>query len=411
VRKLFTLFREFIVPMFKKWQRAGAEARKAIVLDDGITLPADMARLWESAKLHGMKVPGIVRWVYQVTQKPLTWKVRILDPAEPVPRCNDGIQCEALRATGKCALFHSPAEVSCARQELAEKAASCAALGKSSLGAPVLPSVAATTAVDPAVTNENPPLYGKACVMLSLKKDEFVVVGDSGATKATANLAPEYLHERSELPPSHQFQFEGIGNPVKITEIGRVYMKVRAVVFDTDAEVRERFESCEYLGADALYYYFAVSVYPNSHMPRNVLLLSLGSLCKQQGWRVVLDHAPGAASYALTPPQGPCAVRLTLQLRIGVKDPADADFDEDDSLVTLPDVTLLTHADLAQMPLFKKAEAEWDRAYERHQVMLANKAAQDEFHYEVPPEPAPLVFFVSKQEDTAHSLSEGAYKF
>ena len=92
-------------------------------------------------------------------------------------------------------------------------------------------------------------------------------------------------------------------------------------------------------------------------------------------------------------------------------DDADADFDEDDSLVTLPDVTLLTHADLAQMPLFKKAEAEWDRAYERHQVMLANKAAQDEFHYEVPPEPAPLVFFVSKQEDTAHSLSEGAYKF
>ena len=87
------------------------------------------------------------------------------------------------------------------------------------------------------------------------------------------------------------------------------------------------------------------------------------------------------------------------------------DFDEDDSLVTLPDVTLLTHADLAQMPLFKKAEAEWDRAYERHQVMLANKAAQDEFHYEVPPELAPLVFFVSKQEDTAHSLSEGAYKF
>ena len=55
--------------MFKKWQRAGAEARRAIVLD-GITLPADMARLWESAKLHGMKVPGIVRWVCQVTQIP-----------------------------------------------------------------------------------------------------------------------------------------------------------------------------------------------------------------------------------------------------------------------------------------------------------------------------------------------------
>ena len=102
VRKLFTLFREFIVPMFKKWQRAGAEARRAFVLD-GITLPADMARLWESAKLHGMKVPGIVRWVCQVTQKPATWKVRILDPAEPVPRCSDGIQCKALLATGQAA--------------------------------------------------------------------------------------------------------------------------------------------------------------------------------------------------------------------------------------------------------------------------------------------------------------------
>ena len=104
-------------------------------------------------------------------------------------------------------------------------------------------------------------------------------------------------------------------------------------------------------------------------------------------------------------------MRLTLQLRIGVKDPADADFDEDDSLVTLPDVTLLTHADLAQMPLFKKAEAEWDRAYERKQVMLANKAAQEAFFYEVPPEPAPLVFYVQQQEDTAYSLSESAYKF
>ena len=70
-----------------------------------------------------------------------------------------------------------------------------------------------------------------------------------------------------------------------------------------------------------------------------------------------------------------------------------------------------TTADLAQMPLFKKAEAEWNRAYERREVMLANKAAQDAFFYEVPPEPAPLVFYVQKQEDTAYSLSEGAYKF
>ncbi len=70
----------------------------------------------------------------------------------------------------------------------------------------------------------------------------------------------------------------------------------------------------------------------------------------------MMDHSPGAASYALAPARG--GVRLTLMLRIGVKDSADADFDEDDSLVTLPDVTLLSsadsEADLAQMPLFLK---------------------------------------------------------
>ena len=411
LRKIFKLFKEFVLPMFKKWQASGAAARRAFVIA-GINLPGDMARLWESAKLHGMKPPGLVRWVYKVTNTPGTWKVRIRDPAEPVPRCNDGIQCKSLRATGKCALSHSPAEVSCAQQQLAEQAASGAASGKSSLGAAALPSVAANTAVDPAVvTNEHPPLYGRPCVMLALKPHELVVVGDSGATKPTGNLPSEYLHDVRELLPSHQFQFEGIGDPVPITTVCHVYMKVRAIVFDTDAAVQERFESCEYLGADALYYYFAVSMYPNAQMPRNVLLLSLGSLCKQQGWRVVLDHSPGAASYALTPPQGEHGVQLTLKFRIGVKDPADAGFDVDDSLVTLPDVTLLTKADLAQMPLFKKAEAEWNRAYERHEVMLANKAAQDAFFYEVPPEPAPLVFYVQKQEDTAYSLSESAYKF
>ena len=411
LRKIFKLFKEFVIPMFKKWQAAGAAARRALVLD-GVNRPADMARLWESAKLRDMKVSGLVRWVYQVTNKPETWKVPIRDPAEPVPRCNDGIQCKTLLATGKCALSHSPAEVSCAQQQLAEQAASGAALGKSSLGAAALPSVAANTAVDPAVvTNEHPPLYGRPCVMLALKPHELVVVGDSGATKPTGNLPSEYLHDVRELLPSHQFQFEGIGDPVPITTVCQVYMKVRAIVFDTDAAVQERFESCEYLGADALYYYFAVTMYPNSAMPRNVLLLSLGSLCKQQGWRVVLDQSPGAASYALTPPQGERGVQLTLKLRIGVKDPADANFDEDDSLVTLPDVTLLSKADLAQMPLFKKAEAEWDRAYERKQVMLANKAAQEAFFYEVPPEPAPLVFYVQQQEDTAYSLSASAYKF
>ena len=68
----------------------------------------------------------------------------------------------------------------------------------------------------------------------------------------------------------------------------------------------------------------------------------LNVLYKKKKRRVVLDHCPRAASYALTPPQVDRAVRLTLKSRIGVKDPADADFDEDDSLVTLPDVTLLS---------------------------------------------------------------------
>jgi hypothetical protein len=102
LRKFFKLFKEFVVPMFKWWRAAGAAARRALVLE-GINLPADMARLWESAKQHGMKVPGIVRWVYQVTQKPLTWKVRVLDPAHPVSRCGAGIQCKALLATGQAA--------------------------------------------------------------------------------------------------------------------------------------------------------------------------------------------------------------------------------------------------------------------------------------------------------------------
>ena len=411
LRKLFRCFNQVAMPVFKRWQAADGDARRQLVLR-GINFPASMARLWESAKHCGMKVPPKVRWAYQVTAKPETWPVRFSDRAEPVPRCNEGIRCKALRATGKCLLSHSPAEVSCATQVQAESAASCAALAKSSLGVAVPPSDAAKVAVDSAVADtENPPLYGRPCVMLALRENELVTVGDSGASKHTGNLAPEYLHDVEDLPSSHQFQFEGIGEPVRINKICRVYLKVRAVVFDTDAEVRERFESCEYLGNDALYYYFAVPVYPNSRMPRNVLLLSLGSLCKQQGWRVVLDHSPGAASYALTPPQGESKVRLTFKFRIGVKDVADATFDEDDSLVTLPDVTLLTKADLAQMPLFKKAEAEWNRAYERHQVMLANKAAQDEFCYEVPPEPAPLVFYVQQQEDTAYSLSEGVHKF
>ncbi len=140
-----------------------------------------MARLWESAKNCGMKVPPKVRWAYQVTAKPETWPVRFSDRAEPVPRCNEGIRRKALRATGKCVLSHSPAEVSCATQVQAESAASCAALGKSSLGVAVPPSDAAKVTVDSAVADtENPPLYGRPCVMLALRENQLVTVGDSG---------------------------------------------------------------------------------------------------------------------------------------------------------------------------------------------------------------------------------------
>ncbi len=45
-----------------------------------------------------------------------------------------------------------------------------------------------------------------------------------------------------------------------------------------------------------MHYYFAVPVYPNSQMPPGVLLLALGKLCKQLGWRVVIDEAKNAAS-------------------------------------------------------------------------------------------------------------------
>jgi len=115
LRNLFKHFNKFAMPMFLQWRAAGAAARRALVIR-GINFPASMVRLWESAKLYGMKVPAKVRWAYQISNKPVTWPVRLRDPAEPVPRCNDGIQCKTLRATGKCALFHSPAEVSCARQ-------------------------------------------------------------------------------------------------------------------------------------------------------------------------------------------------------------------------------------------------------------------------------------------------------
>ena len=102
LRKLFGCFDKAAMPMFLQWRAADAAARRALVIL-GINFPASMVRLWESAKLYGMKVPAKVRWAYQISNKPVTWPVRLRDPAEPVPRCSDGIQCKALLATGQAA--------------------------------------------------------------------------------------------------------------------------------------------------------------------------------------------------------------------------------------------------------------------------------------------------------------------
>ncbi len=74
------------------------------------------------------------------------------------------------------------------------------------------------------------------------------VLGDSGATLNTGNIPDEYLHDLQQQPLADQFRLDGISGPVIITTVANVYCKVPTVVFDTDAEVRARFESREYLG-------------------------------------------------------------------------------------------------------------------------------------------------------------------
>ena len=152
----------------------------------------------------------------------------------------------------------------------------------------------------------------------------------------------------SVLPLADQFRLDGISGPVLITTVANIYCKVPTVVFDTDAEVRARFESLEYLGADRLYYYFVLPMYPNSHMQRGILLLALGKLSRQLGWRVVIDEAKDAASYALTPSQN--GVRLTIKLQVGVEGK-----DEDDTLLTLPDISLVSKSELANMSFLDAA--------------------------------------------------------
>jgi hypothetical protein len=135
--------------------------------------------------------------------------------------------------------------------------------------------------------------------------------------------------------------------------------------------MRARFASHEYLGADALYYYFIVPVYPNSLMPEGLLLLFLGKLCKQQGWRVVLDESENG-------------VRPTLKLQIGVEGS-----DDDDTLLTLPDISLVSKSELAEMPLFAVAEAK--------QILMAAKSAIDAA--------------CNSAQLMPYSLTESAYKF
>jgi hypothetical protein len=59
-------------------------------------------------------------------------------------------------------------------------------------------------------------------------------------------------------------------------------------------------------------------------------------------------------------------VRPTLKLQIGVEGN-----DDDDTLLTLPDISLVFQSELAEMPFFAVARAEWNRAYDRKQILMA----------------------------------------
>jgi hypothetical protein len=213
------------------------------------------------------------------------------------------------------------------------------------------PVVAAAPEAENAATSQLPAKYA---VFLSRGQRPVDVLGDSGATVNTGNIHEKYLHDVAQIPLADQFCLDGISGPVTIDTVANVYCKVPAVVFDNDAEVRARFESLEYLGADRLHYYFVLPMYPNSHMPKGLLLLALGKLSRQLGWRVVIDEAKDAASYALTPAQN--GVRLTIKLQVGVERD-----DDDDTLLTLPDISLVSKDELAGMQFFETAQAEWAR--------------------------------------------------
>ena len=352
VRSLLKKSKAVIKPVYDEWLTASSKERKQWVLD-GLNFHASMTKLVDSAKKYRIKVPRVVYKAYLKVLQPYQWRVRF--ERTRVPRCDAGAACKSLLATGQCERRHSRAEVQYAQLGLAEKAAASAAL------APVVVEA-------PEAEAEVPSLSSKYSVFLSREQAKpFDVLGDSCATLTTGNIPVEYLHDLEPLLPAAQFRLDGIGGTVLIHTVANVYCKVRAIVFDTDAEVRERFASHEYLGADALYYYFVLSMYPNPQMPKGVLLLPLGKLSRQMGWRVVIDEATDAASYVLTPAQN--GVRLTIKLQVGVEGK-----DDDDTLLSLPDISLVSKTELAGMPFFETAQAEWARAYTQKQVLMAPKA-------------------------------------
>jgi hypothetical protein len=321
--------------------------------------------------------------IYLKALQPYQWKVRFR--RIKVPRCDAGAACTSLLATGKCEWYHPRPEVQYAKDGLAEKDASTASA----------PVVAAAPEAENAATSQLPAKYA---VFLSRGQRPVDVLGDSGATVNTGNIHEKYLHDVAQIPPADQFRLDGISGPVTIDTVANVYCKVPAIVFDNDAEVRARFESLEYLGADRLHYYFVLPMYPNSHMPKGLLLLALGKLSRQLGWRVVIDEAKDAASYALTPAQN--GVRLTIKLQVGVERD-----DDDDTLLTLPDISLVSKDELAGMQFFETAQAEWARAYEQQQVLMATNAYIEN--------KVALYGAYDRAQDLEmpYSLTESAYKF
>ncbi len=62
-------------------------------------------------------------------------------------------------------------------------------------------------------------------------------------------------------------------------------------------------------------------------------------------------------------------MRLTIKLQIGVEGK-----DEDGTLLTLPDISLVSKSELANMSFLDAAEAEWARAYHQKQALMATNA-------------------------------------